>query len=78
MGAIVNAVEDTPLQTGIDPLDVTRLSAYWEHTRALYAPFESNLRSSSSDVYLHEMPGGQMTNLKFQVGIIHICLLEAG
>ena len=36
-------------------------------TRALYAPFESDLRSSSSDVYLHEMPGGQYTNLKFQV-----------
>jgi pyruvate carboxylase len=35
-------------------------------TRALYAPFESDLRSSSSDVYLHEMPGGQYTNLKFQ------------
>lgn len=36
-------------------------------TRALYAPFESDLRSSSSDVYYHEMPGGQYTNLKFQV-----------
>ena len=36
-------------------------------TRGLYAPFESDLRSSSSDVYYHEMPGGQYTNLKFQV-----------
>ena len=36
-------------------------------TRALYAPFESDLRSCSSDVYSHEMPGGQYTNLKFQV-----------
>ena len=38
-------------------------------TRALYAPFESDLRSSSSDVYYHEMPGGQYTNLKFQVSL---------
>jgi pyruvate carboxylase len=40
-------------------------------TRALYAPFESDLRSSSSDVYYHEMPGGQYTNLKFQVLPLH-------
>jgi len=37
-----------------------------EATRDLYAPFESNMRYSSSDVYQHEMPGGQYTNLKFQ------------
>lgn len=41
-------------------------------TRALYAPFESDLRSSSSDVYYHEMPGGQYTNLKFQVSVCSI------
>lgn len=38
-----------------------------EQTRELYAPFESNMKAVSSDVYLHEMPGGQYTNLKFQV-----------
>lgn len=37
-----------------------------EATRELYAPFESNMKYSSSDVYAHEMPGGQYTNLKFQ------------
>lgn len=37
-----------------------------EATRELYAPFESNMRYSSTDVYQHEMPGGQYTNLKFQ------------
>ena len=46
-------------------------------TRALYAPFESDLRSSSSDVYYHEMPGGQYTNLKFQVSVLpHSMLLH--
>ncbi len=43
------------------------LTDYLMQTRGLYAPFESDLRSSSSDVYYHEMPGGQFTNLKFQV-----------
>ncbi|CAL5223603.1 g6142 [Coccomyxa viridis] len=66
MGAIVNALHGTSLATGIDPLWLARLSIYWEQTRGLYAPFESDLRSSSSDVYYHEMPGGQFTNLKFQ------------
>jgi pyruvate carboxylase len=52
-------------------------------TRALYAPFESDLRSSSSDVYYHEMPGGQYTNLKFQVTALSVlnglaCATEAG
>lgn len=35
-------------------------------TRGLYRPFECSLRSGTSDVYTHEMPGGQYTNLKFQ------------
>ncbi|KAK9814506.1 hypothetical protein WJX72_007023 [[Myrmecia] bisecta] len=66
MGAIVNALVGTEQDTGIDPRELARLSNFWEQTRGLYAPFESDLRSSSSDVYYHEMPGGQYTNLKFQ------------
>lgn len=58
MGAIVNAVAGTEQATGIEPHELTRLSTFWEQTRALYAPFESTLLSPSSDVYLHEMPGG--------------------
>ncbi len=45
----------------------------------MYAPFESDLRSTSSDVYQHEMPGGQYTNLKFQVyylGVINLATLS--
>lgn len=37
-----------------------------EQTRALYTPFEATLKATSSDVYYHQMPGGQYTNLKFQ------------
>ena len=67
MGALVNALSGTSLDTGIDPQQLATLSSFWEATRALYAPFESDMRSPSADVYQHEMPGGQYTNLKFQV-----------
>ena len=66
MGAIAKALRDTPQDTGIDANSILRLSSYWEQVRQLYSPFESGLLSGSSDVYLHEMPGGQYTNLKFQ------------
>uniref|UniRef100_A0A7R9V6Z0 Pyruvate carboxylase n=1 Tax=Chlamydomonas euryale TaxID=1486919 RepID=A0A7R9V6Z0_9CHLO len=66
MGAIVNALRGTDKDTGIDPALLLPMDLYWEEARGLYSPFESNLKSVSSDVYLHEMPGGQYTNLKFQ------------
>eukprot|EP01026_Neomeris_dumetosa_P053259 TRINITY_DN4753_c0_g1_i2.p1 TRINITY_DN4753_c0_g1~~TRINITY_DN4753_c0_g1_i2.p1 ORF type:complete len:477 (-),score=92.02 TRINITY_DN4753_c0_g1_i2:366-1583(-) len=67
MGAVVNSlIGEEGLDTGIHPDAVAHLSNFWERTRALYAPFESNLKSGSSEVYYHEMPGGQYTNLKFQ------------
>lgn len=66
LGAVVGALQGTERDTGLDLDDVNRLSLFWEQTRALYSPFESTLRSSSADVYYHEMPGGQYTNLKFQ------------
>jgi pyruvate carboxylase len=45
---------------------VHEISRYWEQVRAQYAAFESGLPAPASDVYLHEMPGGQFTNLKAQ------------
>ena len=66
LGAVVAATQGTDLDTGLNIQDVARMSVFWEQTRELYAPFESSLRASSSDVYYHEMPGGQYTNLKFQ------------
>src|SRR5690606_22164866 len=66
LGAIVAALEGSPRDTGIDGDDLQGLANYWEDARQLYAPFESGLKSGSSDVYLHEMPGGQYTNLRFQ------------
>merc|ERR1719172_348283 len=66
IGALINAVKGTPLETGIDPKGLGPLATYWDQARGLYAPFESGLKSGTSDVYEHEMPGGQYTNLKFQ------------
>ena len=66
MGSLLNAFKGTDLDTGLDAERVLRLSAYWEQVRAQYGQFESGMRSGSSEVYEHEMPGGQYTNLKFQ------------
>lgn len=57
LGAIVNALAGTDHDTGISPSSIVPLITYWEQTRGLYRPFESDMRSSSTDVYLHEMPG---------------------
>lgn len=48
--------------------NISQYSAYWEQTRNLYGPFEctKTMRSGNADVYKHEIPGGQYTNLQFQ------------
>ena len=66
MGAIVAALHGAERDTGLALEDLQGLVDYWEQVRSLYAPFESGLRSGGADVYLHEMPGGQYTNLQFQ------------
>ena len=45
---------------------IREISDYWEAVRAQYAAFETGLQAPASEVYLHEMPGGQFTNLKAQ------------
>ncbi|KAL3914443.1 MAG: hypothetical protein SGILL_006101 [Bacillariaceae sp.] len=66
LGAIVASTQGTELDTGLDLANVQALNEYWEECRGLYAPFESGQKTGSSDVYVHEMPGGQYTNLLFQ------------
>jgi biotin-dependent carboxylase-like uncharacterized protein len=65
MGAIVNELIGTNLDTGINPAQMQLLTSYWEQTRRVYEPFESG-RSAGADVYTHEIPGGQYVNLQFQ------------
>jgi pyruvate carboxylase len=66
LGSIVEALLHTERDTGLDIKAVREISGYWEQVRAQYAAFESGLSAPASDVYLHEMPGGQFTNLKAQ------------
>ncbi len=66
LGSIVEALRGTERDPGLDPEWIRRISLYWESVRSQYAAFESDLKGPASEVYLHEMPGGQFTNLKEQ------------
>ena len=66
LGSIVEALRFTDRDTGLDMAAIRKISDYWEEVRMHYAAFESAQQAPSSEVYLHEMPGGQFTNLKAQ------------
>jgi len=66
LGSLVAALEGTRHDSGLDKDAIRNISFYFEAVRHYYAAFESDLRSPASEVYLHEMPGGQFTNLKEQ------------
>ncbi len=66
LGSIVEALRHTLRDTGLNPATIREFSDYWESVRDQYAAFEPDLRAGASEVYLHEMPGGQFTNLKEQ------------
>ncbi|MDA9989822.1 pyruvate carboxylase [Paracoccaceae bacterium] len=66
LGSLVEALKNTHRDTELDVKAIQNLSSYWEQVRAQYVAFESGLTSPASEVYLHEMPGGQFTNLKAQ------------
>ncbi len=66
LGSVVRALKASESDTGLDAGAILDLSAYWESVRKNYAAFESDVRFGASEVYLHEMPGGQFTNLKEQ------------
>ncbi|GMG84729.1 pyruvate carboxylase [Paralimibaculum aggregatum] len=66
LGSVVAALRNQPRDTGLDAGAIREISAYWEGVRRLYAGFESEMRSGTAEVYSHEMPGGQVTNLRAQ------------
>ncbi|MGE5385960.1 MAG: pyruvate carboxylase [Betaproteobacteria bacterium] len=66
LGALVAMLEGTERSPGFDAQRLQPFSRYWEGVRPFYAPFEPEIRSGTSDVYRHEMPGGQYTNLREQ------------
>jgi len=66
MSALVAALAHTERDTGIDLGAVGDLEPYWEAVRRVYAPFESGLAGPTGRVYKHEIPGGQLSNLRQQ------------
>jgi pyruvate carboxylase len=72
LNSIVAALQDTPRATRLDLDTLNEFSDYWEQVRNFYAPFDTAPRTGSAEVYLHEMPGGQVTNLKEQAASMGI------
>ena len=66
LSAIVAAAAHTDRDTGLDLGAVCDLEPYWEAVRKVYAPFESGLPAPTGRVYTHEIPGGQLSNLRQQ------------
>lgn len=66
INAILASLEGTGLEPGLDPRQVRALDTYWSQLRLLYSPFEAHLAGPDPEVYEHEIPGGQLTNMMFQ------------
>ncbi|CAF9906421.1 MAG: pyruvate carboxylase [Heterodermia speciosa] len=66
VGALLASLEGTGLEPGLDVHHVRALDHYWAQLRLLYSPFEAGLTGPDPEVYEHEIPGGQLTNLIFQ------------
>ena len=66
LSSIVAAAAHTEYDTGLSLSAVCALEPYWEALRKVYAPFESGLPGPTGRVYHHEIPGGQLSNLRQQ------------
>ena len=66
LSAIVAATANTTYDTGLDLAAVSALEPYWEGVRSVYAPFDKGLAAPTGRVYHHEIPGGQLSNLRAQ------------
>ena len=67
LNSIVAALENTRRSSKINIDNAEIISKYWENVRPIYANFESDLKSGSTEIYKYEIPGGQYSNLKPQV-----------
>ncbi|KAI6772260.1 hypothetical protein HG530_003218 [Fusarium avenaceum] len=66
INAIIASLEGSEFESGLDPKLVRSLDVYWQQLRLLYSPFEAHLAGPDPEVYEHEIPGGQLTNMMFQ------------
>ncbi|MDB5323760.1 MAG: pyruvate carboxylase [Phycisphaerales bacterium] len=72
LNSLVAALKNTPRDSGLDTTALQHLSDYWAAVREQYYPFEEDVKAPAADVYHHEMPGGQYTNLKQQAKSMHL------
>ena len=66
LGSIVNIINSKQKKNNLNEDSIRSASLYWEEVRQNYIAFETDFKGGNSDVYLHQMPGGQFTNLKEQ------------
>ncbi len=66
LGSVVAIMKQNHNDPKLDEGHIREASLYWEQVRKNYKAFETDFKGGSSDVYLHQMPGGQFTNLKEQ------------
>lgn len=63
LNTLVETLRFTPRNTGLDPKELDALADYWRNVRQFYTAFETETLPATADLYHHEMPGGQYTNL---------------
>ena len=66
IGALLASLEGSEFDAGLNMHHVRQLDSYWSQVRLMYSPFEAWLTGPDPEVYEHEIPGGQLTNLIFQ------------
>jgi pyruvate carboxylase len=74
LNSVVASLQHAPRDTKLDLDALNEFADYWEKVREQYTPFDTAPKTGSAEVYLHEMPGGQYTNLKEQaasMGVSH-------
>ena len=67
LNSVVAAVESSRRDTGLNSDDLQKIDDYWKDVRPVYHGFESELVTSTAEIYKYEIPGGQYSNLKPQV-----------
>ena len=70
LNSIVHALRNAPRSTGLDVDSLNQLSIYWEAVRQYYSPFDTSPPFGSAEVFQHQMPGGQYTNLREQASAL--------
>ena len=70
LNSVVHTLRNAPRSTGLDVDALNQLSIYWEAVRQYYSPFDTSPPFGSAEVFQHQMPGGQYTNLREQAGAL--------